>query len=748
MTRRARLSLAGLFSTLFVTLLAVLLPGAAAVAQQPTAAARAVDAASTSAPAAATLADSTNPIILIGTGGLTWSDVSATGTPALWSFLRDGSTAAVSVRSVFPNTCPIDGWLSLSAGDRAAAPGTGKNGSRRTTDPCPPIPVVDSGVVPGWNSYVKAASDLKFGSKPGTLGEQLATNDQCVQAVGPGAGVGAAYTSGAVPKYAAYEPKELTGLLSRCRVTLVDVGSLRDPTDLPENEIATEAGTRQVQATAIDRRIAQVLAAAPSGSDLVVASLSDAGMSERLRLVAAKGPRYGSGTLYSPSTRQDGLVQSADLTVTALSAAGVPTPEALGGFALRRGQEDSNSEAAARDRLRHLLDFDQASHEVHPLVPPFFNAVVIAQLAIYLLAAIVWRRDFGSTALRLRLLGITRRVAVIAATIPAATFLANLLPWWRFPIPMVAAVLSVGLFVALISAIALVGPWARRITGPLVVVALATLLVLGGDVMFGSHLQISSLMGLQPVVGGRFYGMGNVTFALFATAALLLCIAVSSHFVRRGNPRAAAAAALAIGLAAVVVDGYPGWGADGGGPPALLPGLVYLVLAILGIRMTWRRGVLLAGGTIALFLLVGFLDSLRGSENQSHLGRFFDSIFKGTAGDIIVRKLQQNIDILFGNYPLALLVPIALVFVIVILARPTSWGSRSLQRSYEAVPTLRPGLIALLITMTIGFAINDSGVAIPANGAIIAVPLIIAVSVRVLEDEARGAATTRASRRR
>ena len=747
MTRRARLSLAGLFSTLVLILLTALLPGASAMAQQRTAAAPSGPVATRSAAATAPLVDATNPIILIGTGGLTWSDVSSNGTPALWSFLRDGSTAAVSVRSVFPNTCPIDGWLSLSAGDRAAAPGTGKNGDRATTDPCPPIPVVASGVVPGWDAYVRAANALKFGARPGTLGEQLATNKQCVQAVGPGAGVGAAYTSGAVPRYAAYEPKELTGLLSRCRVTLVDVGSLRDPADLPENEIATEPGTRQVQAAAIDTRIAAVLSAAPSGSDLLVASLSDAGSSERLRLVAAKGPHYGSGTLYSPSTRQDGLVQSADLTVTALRAAGVPTPEFLGGFALRRGSEGSNSEAAARDRLRQLLDFDQASHEVHPLVPPFFNAVVSAQIAIYLLTAIVWRRDFGSIDLRLRLLRITRRVAVGAATIPAATFLANLIPWWRFPVPGVAAVVSVGLFVAVISALALLGPWARRITGPLVVVALATLLVLGGDVMFGSHLQISSLMGLQPVVGGRFYGMGNVTFALFATAALLLCIAVSSHFVRRGNPRAAAIAALLIGLAAVVVDGYPGWGADGGGPPALLPGVVYLVLAILGIRMTWRRGAILAAGTIALFLLVGFLDSLRGTEKQSHLGRFFRSIFEGGAGDIILRKLQQNIDILFGNYPLALLVPIALVFVIVILARPTSWGSRSLQRSYEACPTLRPGLIALLITLTIGFAINDSGVAIPANGAIIAVPLIIAVSVRVLEDEARGSATTRASRR-
>ncbi|KQU65113.1 hypothetical protein ASD62_11030 [Phycicoccus sp. Root563] len=734
MTRRALLCLVGLLATVS----AVLVPVATS------------SAAGTTAPSfsAAAPLPAAKPVILVGTGGLTWSDVSEKSTPALWSLLRDGSTAAISVRSVFTNTCPIDGWLSLSAGNRAAADGPGKNGARSTTDPCPPVPTVDSGVVPGWNGYVKSATDKKFDSTLGTLGETLASNKQCVQAVGPGAGVGAAYSSGAVPRYADYDAGKLTGLLSACRVTLVDVGALRDPSDLPKGEAAPQgAGDRARQAGAIDTRIGEVLQAAPSGSDVIVASLSDAGSSERLRLIAAKGPSYGPGTLTSKSTRQPGLVQSADLTVTLLSAAAVPVPGSLGGATLTRGSAGANSAEAARDRLRALVDFDEASHEVHPLVPTFFNGVVYTQLAIYLLTAIVWRRDFGSTALRLRLLRITRRVAIVASTVPASTFLANLIPWWRFPVPLLAIVASVGLFVAIISAIAFLGPWGRRLTGPLAVVSLATMLVLGGDVMLGGRLQISSLMGLQPVVGGRFYGMGNVTFALFATSALLLCIAVSSYYVKRGEQRRAALATLVIGLAAVVVDGYPGWGADGGGPPALLPGLAYLVLAILGIRMTWRRGALIGGVTVGLFLLVGFIDSLRAVENQSHLGRFFDTLFTGGAWDIVSRKLEQNISILFGNYRLALLVPIALVFVIYILARPTSWGSRALERSYEACPTLRPGLIALLVMLTIGFAINDSGVAIPANGAIIAVPLIIAVSVRVLEDEARSLAKTRASRR-
>jgi hypothetical protein len=699
--------------------------------------------------AAAQSVDSPTPVILVGTGGLTWTDVNAKDTPALWSLLRDGSTAALSVRSVFPNTCPIDGWLGLSAGNRAAAPRTVPRGTSATSTPCAPIPPVESGVVPGWDTYVKAADGLRFDSTIGTLGETIATNDQCIQAVGPGAGVGAAYRSGAVPRYAAYDAKALTGLVSRCRVTLVDVGAVRDPGDLPRGEKVDTPGSRVAQAKAIDARIGEVLAAAPSGSDVIVASLSDAGRSERLRLVAAKGPHFGSGTLYSPSTRQPALVQSADLTTTVLSLAGMKKPTGLGGGVLERGDEGSNSPDAARGRLRHLIDLDDASHDVHALVPPFFSWLVYAQLAIYLFAAVVWRRDFGSIDLRLRLLRITRRVAVVAASVPAATFLANLIPWWRFPVPMLAVVASVGVFVAIISMLALLGPWARRVTGPLTVVSLATVLVLGLDVMFGSRLQISSLMGLQPVVGGRFYGMGNVTFALFATAALLLAISVSSHFVRKGRRTAAAVAAGTIGLVAVFVDGYPGWGADGGGPPALLPGLAYLVLAILGIKITWKRGAIILGATAALFLLVGFLDSLRAPEKQSHLGRFFEALLgnNGSASDIVIRKLQQNLDILFGNYRLTLLVPVALVFVIYILARPTSWGSRALQRSYDAVPTLRPGLIALLITMTIGFAINDSGVAIPANGAVIAVPLIIAVAVRVLEDEAKTGASTRALRR-
>ena len=55
--------------------------------------------------------------MLVGTGGLSWTDVSERATPNLWALLRDGSGGAMSIRSVYTNTCPIDGWLKVVSRD-------------------------------------------------------------------------------------------------------------------------------------------------------------------------------------------------------------------------------------------------------------------------------------------------------------------------------------------------------------------------------------------------------------------------------------------------------------------------------------------------------------------------------------------------------------------------------------------------------------------------------------------------------
>jgi hypothetical protein len=240
-------------------------------------------------------------------------------------------------------------------------------------------------------------------------------------------------------------------------------------------------------------------------------------------------------------------------------------------------------------------------------------------------------------------------------------------------------------------------------------------------------------MGLQPVVAGRFYGMGNVTYALFATAGILMATALADPLVRAGRRHLAAVIVIGVGVVTVVVDAWPAWGSDFGGPPASIPAFAYLAFAVLGVRLTLRRVALIVLGTVGVVTLVSILDWLRPPEDQSHLGRFVQTVIDGGAGDVIRRKLDQNIDILFSSN-LSVLVPVGVLFVVLVLLRPTSFGAPALQRAFDRSPVLRAGLIAGLVIWVIGFSLNDSGTAIPAVSAILAIPLVIATSITALSD--------------
>jgi len=523
---------------------------------------------------------STDVLIVIGTGGIGPTDLDPTHTPALWGLLRDGSSAALNVTSVHRTTCPLDGWLTLSAGDRAGQPDDGTR-----SPPCRPLPDVVGGHVAGWDVLATAAANRPLGSRPGALAQALASRGQCISALGPGAAVGAALPpDGAVARYRAFDVGVLAAGLAGCRTSFVDVGSVRDTGLLGRTDPLGQASSHAEQAAAVDGRIAQVIEAAPTGADVVVVSLADGGDQPALRLVLAAGPRFGPGTLYSPSTHQTGLVQLQDVTATILSLTGVALPDTVTGSALQRSPAPDNSEGLAARRHGDLVDDDLSSRSVRPIVYPFFvswGLLIIASLAVL---ALMWWRGLGSPRLRESARTWVRKGLVMSAAVPASTFLANLLPWWRSAWPALALV-------------AVVAVWASVI-GPTVAVAGMTFVVLAVDVMNGSRLQLSSLLGLNPIVGGRFFGMGNVAFALFMTAAFLVAIAASSRLVRAGHPPVAALAVGLIGLVAVVVDAAPMWGSDVGGPPALVPGLAILILSIAQVRVTWPRALLIVGGPL------------------------------------------------------------------------------------------------------------------------------------------------------
>jgi hypothetical protein len=688
---------------------------------------------STPTATAAAHADGTGqPVILVGVPGLRWEDVGESVTPNLWRLADTSALAGMSIRTTTRWTCPIAGWLTISAGERATAGPAPELPARCKR---PPRPKVSGGgaEVPGFADLRARNSAGRYSADVGLLADTVASAGGCITAVGRGAALAAADSSGRVPSYLPSNAALDTGTFDRCDLTIVDAGSLVPPTlTRPE-----DAGPVLRRLLAADQRIGDVIDAAPTGATVIVVGMADRSTTPHLTLTTARGPGpddrpYDERWLTARSTRRTALVQLTDVLPTVLGLLGLDQPSAAIGSQIR----PDGSRPPLTDAIDELVDADTKAQVASRFTPHFFTVLVVSQLLLYGAAAVALRRRWGGTARRVRVMQAMRRTALVFAAVPVSTYLANLVPWWSAGHPLPALALSLLVALLTVTAIALLGPWRRQLLGPFGAVAAITGLVLLVDVVTGSTLQLSSLMGYSPLVAGRFYGFGNLAFSLFATGMLLGVTAVADSLLRNNQQRLAVAVVVVTGVTAVLVDGWPRWGSDFGGVLALVPGFAVLALLVAGIRVSWWRAALIGLAAAATISLVAYLDWRNPAADRSHLGRFVQQVLDGEATTIVERKLEANLRA-FRNYLLALIVPIGFAFVVLVLMRPGASRAAALARAYDRSPTLRSGVIAMLVTLGIGFAVNDSGIAIPAVALFVAIPLLLAASVRALElDEA------------
>jgi hypothetical protein len=184
-----------------------------------------------------------------------------------------------------------------------------------------------------------------------------------------------------------------------------------------------------------------------------------------------------------------------------------------------------------------------------------------------------------------------------------------------------------------------------------------------------------------------------------------------------------------VGMAAVVLDGAPAFGSDFGGVLSLVPAFALLALRAGEVRVSLVRLGLVALAAVAAVSAFAVADYLRPPDSRSHLGRFVAQVVDGDAATIIRRKLHANLNLLTHSV-LTLLVPVAVAFLALLLFRPRGGLRQAIERS----PEFEAGLLAVLALQLVGFAANDSGVAIPALSMTVVVPLALAVAIRATED--------------
>ncbi|MQA97845.1 MAG: hypothetical protein GEV11_25700 [Streptosporangiales bacterium] len=669
--------------------------------------------------------------VLLGVPGLQWSDVNERDTPNLWRLSGAGAVGSLSVRTTRTQACPVDGWLTVSAGQRALP------GGPVCVLPAPATADGAGAVVRGWAAFRRLNRQGKYGADVGLLGSSVRASGGCTAGVGPGGALAVADRAGRVDRYVPSVDRLTPEMLRACTLTAVDVDDVARAyvaagVDTEgESGAAVSAGTRRAAVRSADRKVGTVLDRLPAGATVLVAGLADTGSRAHLHTAIATGPApdgdgpYPATYLTSSATRRPALVTITDISPTLALAAGAETTGMVGAAWTDGGGRPDGTAAAVTE----LADEDVAAQAVSKLLPPYYIVLVGAQLLLYALATLaLWRNWGGLAARRRRVLGLTRTIALFGAAAPVSTFLANLIPWWRTTHPLAAVIACVAGFAVLVVAVARLGPWRRRFFGPETVIVTVTAMVLGADIVTGGVLQMNSLTGYTPLVGGRYYGFGNQAHEVFAASSLLAVAGLAQLLPGRRSRGLLIAAA---GLVVVAVNGWPGWGADFGGVIALVMAYAVLWLLATGRRVSIPRLAIFALIGAVVIGVISYLDYLRPAAERTHLGTFFGQVLSGEAWAIVLRKAGAMLNSL-GNPLYTILVPVGIAFFVLVLLRPLHERTAALRLAIERTPMLRAGLIAVAVAAGVGFVMNDSGIVIPAMALVVAAPPAIAASVHAL----------------
>jgi hypothetical protein len=581
--------------------------------------------------------------------------------------------------------------------------------------------------------------------------DEDAVLEPCVAAEGPGAAYAAADESGVVTNYT----EDATA--TDCRLNLVDLGAigirswLFDP--IPNYSYTVPPGfDRENRVEEADRRLGVRLkeihenakkgAAEPT---IIVAGLGDSSGLPQLRAFIASGPGFEPGSLSSATTRTAGLLQITDLAPGILDDLGIDSPNAVG-FTQTATDDDP------QQRIDDLVAAAQKATTIHQHLATFSLTLDIVFYSLFILCGLLLSRSVlarrgGATRAPLvhRSLG---WISLGVASLPMGAFLAGLIPWSRMGEPDLGLLASVLGTAAALFLICLIPPWGRTWRGRVGALSGANLLILATDLATGSHLQANSLLGYNPIVGGRYYGLGNQGAAIFIVSLFVFLGLVVSWLRARGHRRSLIIVPAVIGLAAVFVSGNPSWGAKFGGTIAILAGLMVLMALLTKIRLSFVRLGLIGVVSLAVLIGIAYLDWLRPAGSRSHFGNFFDQIVSGEALQVIGRKLGANLHIIQINPALAIITPLAVIAVLFFLRyllhfpriSPDSRAGRLTNRWRGKLPQvftdpdLHFGFLAAVTGLGVGLVLTDSGVAVPSTGAMVLLPYLLALSAEHARD--------------
>ncbi|WP_408954796.1 hypothetical protein [Natroniella sp. ANB-PHB2] len=406
---------------------------------------------------------------------------------------------------------------------------------------------------------------------------------------------------------------------------------------------------------------------------------------DRLTITLAVGPEIESGLLTSGTTRRAGLITNRDLASTIYNYLTAQNAK-LSGRVI-----NSISSDYSIDYLQRLNQMIKSTFSWRPTLIKGFILLQIITLALagslilvksnkynlkqiikYLIVIILWLPNFF---LLSRFVVLQEMIAVVVGWIIFSLYLSYLL------INKTSNHLKVILIPALV---------------------MTTLLVV--DLWSGGRLIRLSILGYSPVIGARFYGIGNEFMGILIGSSVIGLTTVKEIKLQVSN----LILLILFGLLILTV-GHPQLGANFGGLVTAVIVYSSTYFKLEGYDLDLKLGLKIIVIAIVIIGLIIVADLSGQFATRTHLAQ---AVSGGPRNLLLImyRKLSMNFKLLGWTIWSKVLLSFILILIL-LFKKPQGM----LKEILERYPNLSAGFSGLLIGSIITMLINDSGVVAAAT---------------------------------
>lgn len=407
------------------------------------------------------------------------------------------------------------------------------------------------------------------------------------------------------------------------------------------------------------------------------------------------GSGYSGGLLSSATTHQKGFVSNTDFAPTILNFFGIQKSSYFLGNSIFSVKSFPTSKRVSfllkRGKRALVIDFLRK-----PLVIFFASFQVVLYFLSFLVTKVGQRKLFRNllTWSFLSFLSLPLSFQVWPALVNnwESPFLPLVLLFLFFPL----------LFIRLYS-------WTGNKDNAYLGLTAFTFIWLVYDLFTGSKQSLDSVFGYSSILGARFFGLGNEEMAIMLSVFLLSLALLLERSQKLSNKKNWVSIAVIIFFFLI---GWPALGADFGGTVTSFIALSLFILSVLEVKISFRQIFLI--GLIGLLLISSFIayDLSRPPEKQTHLARTVSLVKEEGISSLLLtieRKAETNWRV-FRYSPWSYFFLFIFVSLVVLFFRPVGW----LKSFFVQKPFLKSAFYSSLWAGAIGFALNDSGIVIPA----------------------------------